>query len=343
MKYSSVAFVIALSPCVQPVLAQSIGDRIDSSRTSAQEQREKKEATLPKCDRVMGTVAIVEPEKNWWQQYQLQSPDALIKMFVVRSGCFKVLDRGRGFSIAERERALAAGGTLQQGSNIGGGQVKAADYVITPDIVMSNSNSGGNAIGAIIGSFIPGFGGLIASQISLSDKSAEATLAVTDVRTSEQIIMAEGKAEKTDIGFGAGGGAFIGGGFGAAGVSGYANTAQGQVVALAYLEAYSKVVREIQSRQSSAPPDTDAALTPLLPQENAASVAVQPSPVVNGTQVTMARAGYLFRGPSVKSGSVRELPPGTVLYPTEKKNGAWWEVTDDSGVTGWVSSQMLRQ
>jgi len=313
----------------------SVSERLNSASTSAEAQQAKKEATMPHCATPVGSVAIVAPEKNWWQAYQLQSPDALIKMFVARSGCFTILDRGRGFAVAERERALASGGNLQQGSNIGGGQIKAADYVITPDIVVNNNNSGGSAIGAVLGSFIPGVGGLIASQMRLTDKSAEVTLAVTDVRTSEQVILADGKAEKTDIGFGVGG-AFMGGGFGAAGVSSYANTALGQVVAMAYLDAYAKMVDRIKAlRPAEAPKaETPQAVPAAQPQPVAAKVTPKP--------VAMAQTGHLFHGPSVDSGPIRELPPGSILYPTGEKSGTWWEVTDDTGQKGWVSSRMLR-
>ena len=358
MKYNrSITLAIALSFCGQTMAqSPSFGERLDSSSTSAQEQREKKEASIPKCDRIMGTVAIAQPEKNWWQQYQLQSPDALIKTIVAKSGCFKVLDRGRGFEIAQQERALAAGGNLQQGSNIGGGQIKAADFVITPTIAMSNNDAGGAAAGAVIGglmSFVFPQAAVLAGQVRLSDKSAEVTLDVTDVRTSEQW-STNGKAEKTDIGFGAGGGAFMGGGFGAAGVSGYANTAQGQVIALAYLDAYIKVVQEVKARQPAAPPPTGATdATSPASQENAAPAAppqavaapvaaVQPQPTpARPKPVATAKKGTLYSGPSAKSEKVRDVPPGTILYPTANTSGPWWEVEDDSGKAGWVAKGIL--
>ena len=119
-------------------------------------------------------------------------------------------------------------------------------------VVAKNNNAGGTNVAAVAGSvlerFIPG-AGMLAGQVQMSDKSASVTLAVTDVRTSEQFLMAEGKAQKTDIGFGAGAGLFTSGGFGAAGVGSYSNTALGQVVAMAYLDAYSKVVAQVQNRQ----------------------------------------------------------------------------------------------
>jgi curli biogenesis system outer membrane secretion channel CsgG len=340
-----VTFIFCGQTIVQS-FAQSFGDRVESGSTSAQEQRVKKETVLPKCDRPMGSVAIVSPEKNWWSEARLQSPDALIKMFVGRSRCFTLVDRGRGFAIAERERALAAGGNLQQGSNIGGGQMKAADFVITPDIVMNNENSGGNVFGAILGAFIPGVAGVIASNISLNDKSAEVTLAVTDVRTSEQLLVTEGKATKTDISFGVGGGGFIGGGFGAAGAGSYENTALGQVVALAYLDAYARLVEEIRARQ---PASYRVVETPPAPVTTAASlqtveqaVAGAPAPTAKGRPVATSKVGILYVGPSEETNIIRQVRAGTILYPTSNRSDTWWEVEDESGGKGWISSTVLQ-
>ncbi len=247
----------------------------------------------------------------------------------MKSGCFTVVDRGRGFALTQQERALAAGGELRSGSNIGKGQIRVADYFITPDIVSDNNHSDGGSIGAILGSIVPGFGGVIASQISLSSKSADVTLAVTDTRSSEQMVMAEGQASKTDLGFGAGGaGIFADTGgldFGAVGASSYKNTALGQVVALAYLDAYAKMVSQVEAR---------------LPA-NAAEASPPASDRSDTHAVAMARAGHLFRGPSVKSGAIRELPPGTVLYQMGKKKGGWMPVKDKAGQTGYVWAKLL--
>ena len=77
--------------------------------------------------------------------------EALLKFFVMRSGCFSLVDRGKGFAAVQQERALASNGDLQQGSNMGKGQIKAADYVLVPDIVSKNSDAGGTNVGGILG------------------------------------------------------------------------------------------------------------------------------------------------------------------------------------------------
>ncbi len=314
----TVAIIIALASITG---CATLSEKIQSGSSSASEQRAKNEATMPHCPRPIGSAAIVEPDHNWWQQIQLQSPEALIKLFVVKSGCFTIVDRGRGFALAERERALASNGDLRRGSNIGKGQVKAADFLITPDIVSNNNNAGGNAVGALLGAFVPGIGGIIASNLTLSEKSADVTLSVTDTRSSEEVAMTEGRASKTDIGFGVGGGILTGGALGGAGVSSYANTALGQVVAMAYLDAFRKMVTQLGGLS----PDTTVTTAP--PQRQTA---------------TMARMGHLFYGPSEKSGIIRVLPAGTVIYPDGKKSGVWEEVTDSSGQKGWVSTRMLQ-
>ena len=131
-----------LLPAVTPAQAQTEGQK-----------NERRENEIPRCSHRLGTVAVVEPERNWWSEYHLGSPEALIKIFVMRSGCFGLVDRGKGMAAIERERALAGGGELRQGSNMGKGQIKAADYVLVPDLVSQNRDSGGTNIGGMLGGF----------------------------------------------------------------------------------------------------------------------------------------------------------------------------------------------
>src|SRR2546429_534927 len=88
---------------------------------------------IPTCDKRIGTLAVTEPENKWWLAYNLESPEALIKVFVSQSKCFTLLDRGKGLAAAQQERALAGSGEMRGGSNVGKGQMKAAGYVLVPD------------------------------------------------------------------------------------------------------------------------------------------------------------------------------------------------------------------
>jgi curli biogenesis system outer membrane secretion channel CsgG len=221
-----------------------------AAQSSGRRAQERGQAEIPVCSQRLGTIAIVEPDNNWWQALGLGSPEAIIKLFVMRSGCFGLVDRGRGLQNRVLERALADQGELQAGSNIGGGQVRAADYFIVPDIVSQNSNSGGGGVGgAVLGGLgrglLGGVAGGLVGGISVRKKEANVMLTLVNARTTEQERMTEGYARKQDIGFGASAGGFLGGGFAAVGGGSYENTDIGQVIVLAYLNAYIDMVRQL--------------------------------------------------------------------------------------------------
>jgi curli biogenesis system outer membrane secretion channel CsgG len=215
--------------------------------SSGRKLQTKGTAEIPICTKRLGTIAVVEPDNNWWQQLGLGSPEAIIKVFVAKSGCFGLVDRGKGLASRNIERALADSGELQRGSNIGRAQVKAADYFVVPDIVSQNSNSGGNALGGVLGAFGSRFGGLgaLAGGINIRKKEANVTLTLVNARTTEQERLTEGYARKSDLSFGAGAGGYGGGVFGAVGGGGYQNTDIGQVLVLAYLDAYKQLVTQL--------------------------------------------------------------------------------------------------
>jgi Curli production assembly/transport component CsgG len=299
---AAIGAVIAFA-CVVPAEAASIGDKTAE-----------KQAEIPNCSHKIGTLAVREPQNRWWDGLGLESPEALLKVFVMKSGCFTLVDRGKGFEMAQQERALASGGALQQGSNVGMGQVRAADYILVPDIVSKNGNASGTNVGGILGGFIGGGVGALVSSINISSKTADVVLTITNVRTSEQQAMEEGHGSKTDVGFGFGGGWGGWGGFGGAGISNYQNTAIGQVVVLAYIEAYTKLVSDMGGLSAQAAADAPS------------------------QAVSMSRAGRMYASASDKAKVVRPLDAGMMLYPTGNKEGVWWEVKDELGNQGWVSS-----
>ena len=286
---------------------------------SAQEMRKLQAAQIPVCAKPLGTISVIEPEDavNWWTGQQLPAPSKLIKVFVNKSRCFTLVDRGVGMAAAQYERGLAADGELRGGSNIGKGQVKAADYVMIPDLIAQNSNAGGNAISGLVGGLLGGNAGALVGGLNMKKKTADVVLTVTDVRSSEQVAMAEGSAKKTDIGWGVGGGLFTGGGLGGAGVGGYANTELGQVITLAYLQAYTDLIGQL----GGLPDDASAA---------------------NASQAMRVTKPARLLGNAKGSGkAVRELDPGALLYPTGNRDGAMIEVEDELGNRGWISSNFI--
>jgi curli biogenesis system outer membrane secretion channel CsgG len=272
---------------------------------------------IPTCEKKLGTLSVMEPQNQWWLQYNLESPEAIIKVFVSESKCFTLVDRGKGLAMAQQERALSSSGEMRGGSNVGKGQMKAADYALVPDIVNQNAKAGGKHIGGILGGLIPGAAGAVAGGVNMKSKTADVVLTLTDLRSTEQVALAQGHSKKTDVGWGGGGGGWMSGAFAAGGASSYANTEIGQVVSMAYLDAFTKLVTEIKAN----PPDAKA--------DNV------------GQAVTMSKPGRMYAKPDNKSAVVRDLDPGMMLYPSGEKQGTWWKVADELGNEGWVSSTLF--
>ena len=248
LKYASaLAALAALVSLSSPAAAQTSNTRASSSRNMQLNAM----SEIPVCTRKLGTIAIVEPDNQWWRELNLGSPEAILKIFVQRSQCFGLVNRGRSMQSRAMERALADNGELQAGSNVGKAQVKTADYFLEPDIISTNKNSGGGGVGAAagaIGGLFGGFGhavGAIAGGINVKKGEANVTLSVVNARTTEDVALVEGYARKKDVSWGAGGGAGWWGGFGAVGATGYQNTEIGQVIVLAYLDAYIKLVGQL--------------------------------------------------------------------------------------------------
>jgi curli biogenesis system outer membrane secretion channel CsgG len=217
---------------------------------------------IPVCSRNLGTIAVVEPERQWWREFNLGSPEAILKVFIQRSGCFTMVNRGRSMQSRAMERALADNGELQSGSNVGRSQVRTADYFLEPDIVSANRNSGGGGAGALLGGIGGMFGhglGAIAGSINVKKGEANVTLSVVNARTTEETALVEGYARKSDVSFGAGGGVFSGGTFGGAAGGGYQDTAIGQIIVLAYLDAYTKLVGQLGGLPANASQDAPRA------------------------------------------------------------------------------------
>ncbi len=158
---------------------------------------------LPQCATPVGTVSIMEPQRQWWTQYGLSSPESLIKLMASRSNCLRVVDRNGGLAMRGLERELGASGELQRGSNVGAGQVRAADYALIPDISGANSNAGGSvgALGGLIGGRAGGLLGAVRTQRA----EARTLLTLVNIRTTEQEYVAEGTAQKTNVALGGGG------------------------------------------------------------------------------------------------------------------------------------------
>lgn len=302
------ATLLAVAAPAAAQIKSKAGKEIEKDRAQAT-------AELPVCAQPLGTIALAEPENmqnRWWTGLGLASPEALIRVYVQQSKCFRLVNRSnRGMAAMSAERNLAASGELRRGGTVGRGQMVEADYTMIPDIVTSNNNKGGLKIGGLMGAFVPGIGGALLGGIDVKKRSANVVLNVVNNKSSEEFVV-EGQSKKSDLGFGGGGGFFTGGFLGAGGASGYDNTEIGQVIALAYLDAYGKLVRDLQSFEGA----------------------------VGGQQaeraVVMKNAGRMFAMADIKSRVVKPLDSGAMLYPTGNKDNGLWEVEDELGSKGWV-------
>lgn len=196
---------------------------------------------LPRCSEALGTAALVEQDIPGLAQLGLSSPVPLVRLMVAQSGCFQLVDRGQAMQRIRDERALSESGALREDANMGAGQLAAADYLITPDVIFQDADAGGVAGG--LGALVPGVVGGILGGLKTTKIQAETMLTLTNARTGVQEALAQGSAEKRDITWGAGGVA----GFAGAAGGGYGSTDVGKIVAAAFLDSYNKLVLQVRA------------------------------------------------------------------------------------------------
>lgn len=230
-----------------PALAQKLGQ----GGTGVDENTE-----LPRCAAPLGVVALVE-EKAPDMRDRLSpglaallkmaeaqqgggtarvDPLPLIKLMAARSNCFRVADRGAAMSALERERAMA-------GATPSAAMTKA-DYLISAQVLYSDAKSresGG------------GLGGALGGAVGLKSKTLESQvmLSLVSVDTGLQEAVATGSARKKDIGV-VGGGLLLGLGVGALGGT-YGSTDIGKITSLAVLDAFRKLIVDVQARLPAKP------------------------------------------------------------------------------------------
>ena len=305
---------------------------------SASDQGSLKAApTLEKCEKPFGTIAVSQPQSylsDALAQYNLPPPNGLLRLIIQQSNCFVVLERGIAMQNMMQERALSENGELQSDSNIGKGQLVAADFLLTPEVSFNENNSGGvgAAIGSIASSFF-GVGGNIAGALAggVKFKQAQTTLMLADARSGIQIAAAEGNVEKTDWGIGG----VIGGSKVGVGAGAYTNTAEGKVIAAALLNNYNNIVQSIKNK-----PDLIAAKTPEPSKQNAKN-SVQASAGINSGDVIKPKINgvKVFAEANDKSKIIGKLTKqDELIYLGDEKNGF---VKVDGALSGWIDKRMI--
>lgn len=310
MNIRLVLLALPLAALVAPVQAQEQGSKVE------------------RCGKSLGTLAVVDPQTGFGhlQRYGLGSPSALLRMMIQQSGCFDVVERGVAMQNLQQERALAQSGELQAGSNLGKGQMAGADFVMTPDVQIPTSTTGG-----IAGGLLSRLGPLGALAGGLKFKEATTSLLVSDVRSGIQVAAAEGKATQTD--FSIGGWALTGVGAGALG--GYTSSPEGKVVAASLLDNYNKIVLSVRDKDQLIKPNSAAA------QANAQGSTRAEAPQTPG-QMLQARIANVkvYAEPSRESAVVATLQRSDELVASgDVKNG--FVHVDAANFSGWVQRTLV--
>lgn len=291
---------------------------------------DEEEAVLEQCDAPKGTIAVSEPQSHVvmaLSRYNLPPPTSLLRQYIQNSNCFQVVERGRAMRNIQQERGLAESGMLQQDSNMGGGQMVTADFVMTPDVIFKDDNAGGAGVGAAVGSLFGGIGSLVGAVAGgVKFQEAQTTLTMADTRSSLQVAAASGTYKKADWAFG--------GVLGAIGGGAYTSTDEGKIVAAALLDNYNNIVRDVRSNPSL------LESTSAVAQQNAAAslqaVNHRPGAVLSAKLDNVKVLDEPDRGAEV----VSKLKKGEeVVFMGDAEDGYLY--VQGSEAEGWVQEFML--
>lgn len=287
-------------------------------------------AQLEKCDKPYGTLAVSEPQDYVGRALMgigLTSPVPLIRMIIQQSNCFMVVERGRAMQNLMQERDLAQSGQLRRNANMGGGQMMTADYVLTPDVAISNKDAGG--VGGALGGLFGVGGALLAAGLKF--KEAQTSMILADTRSSLQVASAQGTAKKTD--FSLGGLGFGGGAVGALGA--YENTAEGKVIAASFLDNWNNIVRNIRNNPQLARTAGDL-------KSESGKVVTADGWAEGDVLVTKIANVKLYATPGNAGRVVATLGRGEEVVFMGKEEGASVFVQGGSG-EGWASKSLLKR
>jgi curli biogenesis system outer membrane secretion channel CsgG len=287
-------------------------------------------AQLERCDKPYGTLAVSEPQDYVGRALMgigLTSPTPLIRMIIQQSNCFMVVERGRAMQNLMQERDLAASGQLRRNANMGGGQMMTADYVLTPDVAISNKDAGG--IGGALGGLFGVGGALLAAGLKF--KEAQTSMILADTRSSLQVASAQGTAKKTD--FSLGGLGFGGGAVGALGA--YENTAEGKVIAASFLDNWNNIVRNIRNNPQLARTAGDT-------RSESGTVVTADGWAEGDILVAKINNVRLYEQAGNKGRLVATLGRGEEVVFMGREEGASIFVQGGSG-EGWVSKNLMKR
>lgn len=238
------ATLFAMTGCVATTPEIGGGSKTAVTGAAGGETATGANGALERCDETLGTIGVVEDQNaNWYQtlrNHKLGSTVPVLRMMIQQSNCFVVVERGAALNNMNVERNLMKSGEMRENSNMGGGQMVAADYTMSPSITFSQNTGGiGGGLAGISRSL--GVIGSIAG--GMKQNEASTTLIMIDNRSGVQLAAAEGSAKNMD--FNLFGGAFGWAGGGAAG--GYSKTPEGKIIIAAFTDSYNQLVKAVRN------------------------------------------------------------------------------------------------
>lgn len=238
---------VVLSGCLATAPSVGGGSGTVASGSAAGASSENANSGLEKCSETLGTIRIEENTSAGWystysSRFRTGSTVPALRLLVQQSNCFVIVERGRAMQGVNQERTIVRSDEGRAGSNFGAGQMVAADYTMSPEILLSDK--GGQQARGLLGG-IKGIAGTAISAVagSMSTNEASTILLLIDNRSGVQIAGAEGYSKNIDFGlsgFGFGGGS-------AAGAGAFTNTPEGKVLMAAFMDSYNKMVQSLRN------------------------------------------------------------------------------------------------
>ncbi|SMC57677.1 SH3 domain-containing protein [Novosphingobium sp. B1] len=267
--------------------------------------------SLAKCDRSLGSVALVEGETQGWTKFGLSSPRELIAAMARESGCFTLHDPASGKPASFLMNVIA-------------GDKEEVDQTIekAKGVAMEGLVRSGAASGLLRG--IPGGGSMLGMFGGLGGKKkvVAAGIRLISPMNGQTVASGTGEVKKTSISFGSGGGVASAVANGATGAA-YAGSKDGQMLLEAFIKAFNGVAAQ------------GPALASLVPAASSAT----PAPAASATTAIDTK---MLASADLKSATLRTLRAGTALTPTGQRQGLFVEVQDSFGTKGWVSVEDMR-
>ena len=240
-----IALALSVLPACSQVQMGSASAKTEATGSAGGANAANANASLEHCGSPFGTLAVNEDQTSnwysWMSQHGMQSTVPVLRLLAQQSNCFVVVERGAGMDSLMRERDLMQSGELRKKSNFGKGQMVAADYTVTPTLILQDNNMGG--VGGAVGGLFGTVGAVIGG--SMQSKGAQSLLTLIDNRSGVQVSVAEGSGSSMDIGgvFG-----MLEGGVGG-GLSAYKKTPEGKVVVAAMTDAFNNLVKATKNYQ----------------------------------------------------------------------------------------------